>query len=44
MFWPFLKSHLQADCISRKEHLRYSAMDIERDLILYEIIRDIILE
>ena len=31
----FYKNHLQAEYILRKEHVRYSATNIERDLVLH---------
>jgi len=39
----FLKSHLQVDCLSRKECMCYSAINIERDLDLHKIVRGVIL-
>jgi hypothetical protein len=44
MFRTFLKGHLKTDCVSRKEHVCYNAVNIELDLVQHKIIRGIMYE
>ena len=37
MFRYLKKNYLQADRVSRKEHLLYNVINIERDLVVYRL-------